>query len=280
MLEKLSPIATTAENTMTEQWSESALGKFCHLCHITVEDDKVEDDIHPRVFRKERNDFEGEKLPQQVNPMANRMFHKFALLPTELRLQIWDMTVESRNVEIRTVPMPARKKYEPLVISSIPVPASLQTCHESRDHLQRRYKQYFADSTTGNHSGIRRLWLNLDADMVSIDIKTPFEALEPIASSVKRLRFERDGGDHLGNDWPADSLKMFVNLVEVHVVCVEGLRSWRRPLKRLYWPCGEENVRFIDPDRDGPRGKMYSGREMEELLDSEDEPELLCMLFD
>ena len=102
---------------MTEQWSESALGKFCHLCHITVEDDKVEDDIHPRAFRKDSNGFEGEKPPQQIEAMANRTFHKFALLPTELRLQIWDMTVEPRIVEIKAVTMPARKKQEPLIVS-------------------------------------------------------------------------------------------------------------------------------------------------------------------
>jgi hypothetical protein len=35
---------------------------------------------------------------------------------------------------------------------------------------------------------------------------------------------------------------------EIHIVCQDGLFSWIGALEEHYWPCGEENVFFIDPD--------------------------------
>ncbi|EAT76760.1 hypothetical protein SNOG_15922 [Parastagonospora nodorum SN15] len=73
-------------------------------------------------------------------------FHPFPRLPTELRLQIWEMTVEPRTVEIciRFTDFPStpladgKQKRPPRQMSTVqsptPVPGPLQACREARYH--------------------------------------------------------------------------------------------------------------------------------------------------
>ncbi len=69
-------------------------------------------------------------------------FHPFPRLPYELRVHIWEMTVEPRVVEVRCDrPVPTRQQC--YLTTSTPVPAVLQTCQEARDHGM--YKKCFSE---------------------------------------------------------------------------------------------------------------------------------------
>lgn len=69
-------------------------------------------------------------------------FHLFPRLPYELRMQIWEMTVEPRivNAELTHQNPTDRAFY---LTSSTPVPAVLQTCQEARNH--GLYQQAFSE---------------------------------------------------------------------------------------------------------------------------------------
>jgi hypothetical protein len=64
-------------------------------------------------------------------------------------------------------------------------------------------------------------------------------------------------------------LHRFVNVMEIYVVCADGLYSWLGALEEHYWPCGEENVFFIDPD-DGEQ--VFRGPEgLDKIADMEEQ---------
>ena len=74
-------------------------------------------------------------------------FHPFPRLPYELRMQIWEMTVEPRvvNTEFRY----GREIRLPPLASSTPVPAVLQACQEARNH--GLYKKCFSELAVPNY---------------------------------------------------------------------------------------------------------------------------------
>lgn len=44
-------------------------------------------------------------------------------------------------------------------------------------------------------------------------------------------------------------LRDFVNVREIrHVVCADGLGAWHCASEERYWPCGVENLCFVNPD--------------------------------
>jgi hypothetical protein len=79
--------------------------------------------------------------------MATKTFHKFGLLPLELRTQIWEMTIEPRTVQVRLTKLNPRNHLEDrwALTSSTSVPGLLQTCREARN--LGLYKQ---ELSTGN----------------------------------------------------------------------------------------------------------------------------------
>ncbi|KAK1778230.1 hypothetical protein QBC45DRAFT_414813 [Copromyces sp. CBS 386.78] len=89
-------------------------------------------------------------------------FHPFPRLPPELRLRIWELTVEPRTVDFRIADTERTMGFRIEAIngtpnnvvqlrSSTPPPATLQACREARNHLSsgggRRvlYEQVFCD---------------------------------------------------------------------------------------------------------------------------------------
>ncbi|KAK3351416.1 hypothetical protein B0H65DRAFT_457799 [Neurospora tetraspora] len=81
-------------------------------------------------------------------------FHRFPRLPAELRLRVWELTVEPRTVDFRiNTPRASYTAVEGFngspvkaqeLLSTTPPPATLQACQESRNHLQGRvYGQVF-----------------------------------------------------------------------------------------------------------------------------------------
>jgi len=71
---------------------------------------------------------------------APTTFHSFPKLPLEIRLQIWDLTMETRFVHIRWYP--ATRDFR----SPTRIPALLHCNHESRVHGLKTYQLSFASS--------------------------------------------------------------------------------------------------------------------------------------
>ena len=71
------------------------------------------------------------------------MFHSFPLFPFELRALIWRFTVQPRTVEVGVDDRGSYPKQHIHLVSSTPVPATLQACREARNI--GLYEQAFSD---------------------------------------------------------------------------------------------------------------------------------------
>ncbi len=199
-------------------------------------------------------------------------FHPFPRLPFELRARIWELTVEPRAVEVhvlytityvtKTVSVRKSRTVErqvavPRVASSTPVPAPLQTCREARN--LGLYQQAFSELSP---SEPRYVWLNLEIDMASIGT-TYFDRFRPVAHLIKRLSFERKNGCESFYHFEAKEIASFANAKEIHVLCPEGIEAWHEASKEHYFPCGPENLFFIDLHD----GRMMRSIELDEMCD-------------
>jgi hypothetical protein len=140
----------------------------------------------------------------------------------------------------------------------------LQTCQEARNH--GLYKKVFSELSISNGEESRYVWANFDVDIIDIG-ETPFECYKLVASSIQRLKFERKNSDEGFYHIEAKELNMFTNLKEVYVVCADGIRAWWYAGEEHYWPCGAENLYFIDPDS----GLVMSSGELDEMCEEEQE---------
>ncbi len=240
-------------------------------------------------------------------------FHPFLRLPFELRACIWELTAEPRIVEVRVVhhdPSPVKvtdpdawtdawmkKRLPPVrhLRSPTPAPAQLQACREAREHLSRHpyngYQKAFSDIMTAPYDGFdpvpeddpqgerdRYVWLKFDVDMVSIG-KTELRDFRAVAHQVRRLRLERSLWTEFFSYTESELLgHLFANLAEIHLICAGGMRSGYKVTDDIYFPCGPENVYFVDPEEMG--GKMMSSVHLDAMLNREreefdklDEPE-------
>jgi hypothetical protein len=217
-------------------------------------------------------------------------FHLFPRLPLELRLAIWEMTVEPREVEVRIVKpnstpggpnaplwlhpshwqgisrakfeeamsdMPTstsggrrRKRkawdkwrpYHPYVhLTSLTVPAVLQTCREARN--QGLYHQVSLDGENQSLTDHRYVWLNLNIDMIHIGTWNMAYFL-PLASSIRLLKLSRRIPDEF--DHEMDLVSRFVNAEEVHLACIGGFVDWGEEVDAVNWPCGKEKLAFLE----------------------------------
>ncbi|KAF2027755.1 hypothetical protein EK21DRAFT_71285 [Setomelanomma holmii] len=168
-------------------------------------------------------------------------FYPFPRLPLVLRLAIWEMTVEPREVEVRIVqPMPEdpREPYVHMVSSTIP--AALHTCREARNH--GLYRRISLDVDEQHGTDRRYVWLNLNIDLIDIG-KSHLVYFLPIASSIQGLRLNS------GNFYyEKDLLRFFLNVEKIHVVCIDRFWDWGDGVDACLWPCAIENVVFIDED--------------------------------
>ncbi|KAK4154272.1 hypothetical protein C8A00DRAFT_42931 [Chaetomidium leptoderma] len=155
-------------------------------------------------------------------------FHPFPRLPFELRARVWELTVVPRTVRVRirkvTTFVPGRVLSEhdrkrlrfSRLVSSTPVPATLQACREARS--LGLYQQAFSELAPFER---RYVWLNLDIDMISIET-CRFRAFKPVAHLIKRLKFERAIGNNNFFYYEAEELHSFPNAKEIHVVCADA----------------------------------------------------------
>jgi hypothetical protein len=190
-------------------------------------------------------------------------FHPFPRLPAELRLQIWESTVEPRSVDVQVCPKwtVGDKTYSTYLASSTPVPGPLHTCREARN--QGLYQQAFSELAASDGSGRPYVWANLDIDVISIGCSETkfYEAVGPM---IQRLKLER-WSPLFGSHWYSLNLHCFANVKEIYVVCADGMWMWHDAMEDQYWPCGEENVFMVDPDD----GRMIKAVEMDKIFDRE-----------
>lgn len=97
-------------------------------------------------------------MPESTSPT----FHPFPRLPLELRQQIWELSIEPREVVIaarRTMPGHGRQPT--------PSPPLLVACAESRSHCQRFYTKATVDAAGFNPSPAPAFyWVNFALDEV------------------------------------------------------------------------------------------------------------------
>ncbi|KAF6816298.1 hypothetical protein CPLU01_13894 [Colletotrichum plurivorum] len=193
-------------------------------------------------------------------------FHPFPRLPAKIRARVWELTVQPRVVEVRVLYDPPMK-WPPdrrLLRSPTPAPAQLQACREAREHLTTcpnsayRFDKALSEITaTYSNDGAgggrqeergRYAWISLDNDMLSID-KSDLHEFRDVALQVRRLRLWRVVSDEYFAR--TESLligRWFRNVTEVHLICAEGIRSGYSMTEDTDFPCGPENVYFVDPE--------------------------------
>ncbi|PVI08684.1 hypothetical protein DM02DRAFT_637374 [Periconia macrospinosa] len=172
-------------------------------------------------------------------------FHLFPRLPYELRAKIWEFTVEPRTVELEWKHRDPRYYRRPFFTSPTPVPAILQVYREAR--YSGLYQMSFCSDVLLPSKGPRYVWVNTEIDIIDIG-EFPFQCFQSIAHLIRRLKFTRKESDEIFFHWEVEDVRLFVNVKEIHIVCADGLAAWVDALEYHYWPCGDDNVFFIDPD--------------------------------
>jgi hypothetical protein len=201
-------------------------------------------------------------------------FHLFSQLPTELRLQIWDATIEPRTVHVHC-PYPDHRGLSNVqdsgrhlriarFTSSTPVPAPLHACFEARNQLKSLYQKIHnsSDSTTSRASPLfdentaqSYIWLIPEIDIVDIGTGDP-QRLRPIAHLVERLQLECDPDPMYWRQLEGRVWRMnhFSNVKQVLIVNMGDMEDWRYHTKHR-WPCGNEHVLIIDKGDSGDDGE-------------------------
>ncbi|CAN9446740.1 unnamed protein product [Alternaria alternata] len=104
----------------------------------------------------------------------------------------------------------------------------------------------------------RYVWLNFDIDMV--DIGTSWLAyFQPIASNIKRLKFERENTDEYWYHSEKKKLKDFKNVEEIHVLSEHYLNELLKDYERL---------KDLERLRSGPSGLAQAAVPVEEALEN------------
>ncbi|KAK4643737.1 hypothetical protein QC761_405540 [Podospora bellae-mahoneyi] len=228
-------------------------------------------------------------------------FHPFPRLPSELRARIWELSVEPRIVEVRVVhhdPSPVKvtdpdswtdawmkKRLPPVrhLRSHTPAPAQLHACSEAREHLSKYpnggYQKAFSEIMTTATDGFdpvpeddpqgernRYVWFNFGIDVMSVGA-TDLHDFRAVAHQVRRLRLERELSSEYFSYTESKLFRKFGNLAEVHLVCLDGVLAGYGVTNDIYFPCGPENVYFVDPEEMG--GKVMNSVDLDAMMDGE-----------
>lgn len=110
--------------------------------------------------------------------------------------------------------------------------------------------------------------MNFDIDIIDIGASY-LGYYKPVSEYIQRLRLKREESAEAWYHWEVRELLEFPNLKEIYVVCADGLFSWIGALEEHTWPCGEENVFFIDPEDEDRFFRGNKGLdEIADLLDA------------
>lgn len=116
-----------------------------------------------------------------------RTFHLFPLLPAELRIQIWEMTVEARKVHLEVF-IEGPVGHETAYLSSA-APAIMHACRESRNLglYQQKLSDFFEEYGIEDWGHV---WLDPDIDTVELTT-TPRSLLTLSPNSKGSIRYIR-----------------------------------------------------------------------------------------
>lgn len=110
----------------------------------------------------------------------------------------------------------------------------------------------------------RYVWVDFAIDTIDIG-RSMFVSFKPVAPSIQRLMITRE----MQSDWfyysEVEGVRDFVNAREIWIVPLDGLFSCVGATEDHYWPCGEDNVFFIDPDN---RERVFRGPDGEDEIDT------------
>lgn len=184
--------------------------------------------------------------------MTSASFHPFSCLPYELRAQIWSLTAVPRIVHLRT--------NRTDIASATPPPGVMQVSTESRRHAPYQ-KAFFV--TTNIPSESRYIWVNFEADMISIE-DHKLERLAHHHAEIQRLRFTITARyDDLIYEYffrhSHEMMKPFTALQELHMVIEECILRWGNTFEHCFYACPKENVRFLEPNT----GLLLGGLQLE-----------------
>ena len=114
----------------------------------------------------------------------------------------------------------------------------------------------------------RYIWADLEINTVDIG-KSLFRSFEKVAESIRYLKFSVE----MQAEWfyygGVTDVKNFINAKEIWIVPLDGLGCCVGATEEHYWPCGEENVYYIDPEN--PK-RVFRGPDGEGEIDD------LCLL--
>ncbi|KAE9365987.1 hypothetical protein N431DRAFT_430167 [Stipitochalara longipes BDJ] len=131
--------------------------------------------------------------------MAPKAFHRFPKLPIELRLRIWNLTMEPRVIKAKwDNEFTARSVCQFYFLTAGPSPKALHACKESREEAKRKYcfvKSHlpFRDRVIHHHRPWEQkaIWINFDIDTLYF---VNFPTTEDFLSYMRRLSKEKIGG--------------------------------------------------------------------------------------
>lgn len=106
--------------------------------------------------------------------------------------------------------------------------------------------------------------------MISLGSNVHLSSFKVVASSIKRLKFQRE---HQAESWfhfESREIWNFVNVEEILVVCKNGgWDDWWGASEDISWPCALENVHLFDPDE----GRTMNPIEVDKMMDDRQEAE-------
>ncbi|KAF2445206.1 hypothetical protein P171DRAFT_431948 [Karstenula rhodostoma CBS 690.94] len=147
-------------------------------------------------------------------------FSLFSRLPTELRLRIWELTVEPRTVDVSMSDSYLSSKFDnSLPVTNTPVPAPLQTCRESRRELQKHYRRGFVELRNRDDVGLRYVWVNFEIDIIYIGDGNHLGNYKAVAPQIQRLRFEAEISDEFFYRFSMKDLRRLYGWYEYLVGC-------------------------------------------------------------
>ncbi|EGO59841.1 hypothetical protein NEUTE1DRAFT_109308 [Neurospora tetrasperma FGSC 2508] len=201
-------------------------------------------------------------------------FHPFPFLPWELRARIWELTVEPRTVDVHAKryyletkenieTAPSGQQAYARLVSTTPVPATLQTCRESRN--LGLYQKGLSEVEVVPEGGERRyVWLNFDIDTIDYgrdDLYNYRWAAQP----VKRLKYSSRKFHYCD----VRSFNFFENLIEAHIDCFdeEGLGEWYHIFGPFVLTCDRRNIHLIQSENN----RTTTAQELEEEIQRREE---------
>lgn len=147
-------------------------------------------------------------------------FPLFPKLPTEIRLMVWNFSLEGRTVEIKWTESRG-------FFSRVPTPIALRVCQDSRDAVKSKYPLSFGNviykpSTVFNYA-LDTLYIDQDVQHQALHFLASLSAEE--ISQIKHLAID----SFLNEDWEIGG-EMEWNLVEAYrklASSMPALREYR-----------------------------------------------------